>query len=375
MPLIGQGLMVFAVAFAVTYAMVPVSMRLARVMGAMDYPGIRRVHDHPIPRAGGIAIYAGFLAGCAMLWAGVHFLGWKMGDLYVLSDVDYVLIICGVSIVFLVGLIDDVSPLSPRSKLAGQILASAVICMSGMTIGTVRWFITGEYIQLEWLDWPITILFLLGFMNVTNLIDGLDGLAAGIVAITACGLLYLVVHRGSNTLAMICITLVAVCLAFLRFNFYPARVFMGDSGSLLLGTLLAIVSISGVVRTQSIAVLLVPLVIAGVPIVDTFTSIVRRLREGKHVDQADFEHVHHRLVRAGFSHRRTVISLYIASAVLALAGCTMGVFSGPVRWALLIVLFVVVSLVIWRLHLFGPVLQHYYRRRAGVEPRRDKRIS
>lgn len=375
MPTFGIGLMVFAVAFVVTYAMVPVSIRLAYVMGAIDYPGIRRVHDHSVPRAGGIALYTGFLAGCAAFWVGTHFIGWDIQDLYVLRDVDYVLLLAGISIVFVVGLIDDVSPLSPRSKLAGQVLAAVVICMAGVTIGTVRWVITGEYVPLGWFDWPITIVFLLGFMNVINLIDGLDGLAAGIVAITAGALLYLVIHRGSFSLAMVCVAIVGSCLAFLRFNFYPARVFMGDSGSLLLGTLLAVVSITGIVRTQSLLVLLVPLVIAGVPILDTFTSIIRRIREGHHIDEADFEHVHHRLVRAGFSQRRSVLTLYAASATLAVAGCAIGVFSGPVRWVLFVVLFMVAALVIHRLHLFGPVLQHYYRRRAGTEPRRTRHVS
>lgn len=372
MSLAMQGLVIFTVAFIVTYAMVPVAMRLSHIMGAIDYPGTRRVHDHAVPRAGGIAIYAGFLAGVAMLLVGQRVFGWQTQDLYIVRDIDYVLLLTGVSIVFVVGLIDDVSPLSPRSKFAGQILAAVVICMSGVTIGAVRWIFTGEYVQLDWLDWPITIVFIVGFMNIINLIDGLDGLAAGITAITTCGLLYLVLNRGSFTLTMFCLAIIASCMAFLRFNFYPAKVFMGDSGALLLGALLAVVSISGVVRTQSLAVFIVPLVIAGVPLIDTLSAIIRRLRAGEHIDEADMEHVHHRLVRAGFSQRRSVITLYIISALLALAGCTLGVFSGPVRWAVLLVLFVIVSIVVYRTHLFGPVLQHYYRRRAEAEPRRDK---
>ena len=367
-----QALVVFLTAFAVTYLMVPVSKRIAYAIGAIDYPGERRVNNHIVPRAGGIALYCGFMAGCVTLFLCIHFFDWQFEDLYSVRGVDYFLLFLGVTIVFIVGLIDDVSPLSPRSKLAGQIVASTVICLSGITIGTLRWVFTGDYITLDWLDYPITIVYFLIFMNAINLIDGLDGLAAGITAIIACGLLYLVVARGNITLAMFCLMIIAICLAFLRYNFHPASVFMGDSGSLFLGTLIAILSVSGVTRSQGIAVFIVPLVIAGVPVIDTATSIVRRIREGKRIDEADMEHVHHRMLASGMSQTRTVLILYAFSAILAFAGCFMGSFSGPRRWAAIAILAVLVFIVIWRMHLFGPVLQHYYRRRDKMEPRREK---
>ena len=370
-----QSIVVFTVAFVVTYAMVPVSKRIAFAIGAIDFPGDRRVNEEIVPRAGGIALYTGFMAGCLALLVCIKLFDWPFEDLYSVRGVDYVQLFLGVTIVFIVGLIDDVSPLSPRTKLAGQIVAAVVICLSGVTVGSVRWAITGAYITFGWLDYPITIIYFLIFMNAINLIDGLDGLAAGIVAIVACGLMYLVYVRGSITLFMFCIMIVAVCLAFLRFNFHPASIFMGDSGSLFLGTLLGVLSVTGIARSQGIAVFIVPLVIAGVPILDTGTAIIRRMREGKRIDEADMEHVHHRMMTYGMSHSNTVLILYAITAVLAFAGCFMSSFTGLRRWIVIGILGAAVFLVIWRMNLFGPVSQHYYRRRDKVEPRRDANMD
>ncbi len=371
MVMFAQGLLVFAVSFATAYAMVPVSKSIAGAIGAIDFPGVRRVNDRAVPRAGGIALYAGFLAGCLVIAVGTNVFGWSTSDLIVVRDIDYVLLIAGLSIVFVVGLIDDVSPLSPRSKLAGQILGATVICMSGVTVGAVRWLTGGDVVALGWIDWPVTIVYLLVFMNIINLIDGLDGLAAGITAIVSLGLLYLVTMRGSFILAMFCVALAASCIAFLRYNFHPASVFMGDSGSLFLGALLAVISISGVVRMQGMAMMLIPLIIAGVPLLDTVSAIVRRWRVGRRIGQADMGHLHHRLVRAGLSQKRSVATLYACSLVMTLAGCFMSGMSGVARWVALVVLGVAVGAAVWKLHLFDPVLQHYYRRRSKSEPRRD----
>lgn len=368
---IWQSIVVFAVAFMVTYAMVPVSKRIAEKIGAIDFPGERRVNEDIIPRAGGIALYTGFMAGCLTLLVCTQLFDWPFEDAYSVRGIDYVLLYLGVTIVFVVGLIDDISPLSPRSKLTGQILSAIVICLSGVTIGSVRWVFTGEYITFGWMDYPITIIYFLVFMNAINLIDGLDGLAAGIVVIVACGLMYLVFSRGSITLVMFCLIIVAVCLAFLRYNFHPASIFMGDSGSLFLGTLLAVLSVNGIARSQGIAVFIVPLVIAGVPVLDTATAIVRRIREGKRIDEADMEHVHHRMLASGMSHTRTVLIIYAFSAALAFAGCFMGSVTGIRRWVVIAILAALVFIIIWRMRLFQPVLQHHYRRRDRSEPRRN----
>ena len=269
-----QAVIVFAVAFAVAYCMVPVSKKIAFRIGAIDYPGYRRMNREPIPRCGGIALYVGLIAACFTMFLGVRFFDWDLHDLYILSDVNYIVLFIGVTTMFTVGLVDDITQLSPGVKLAGQIVAATVVTLSGITIGAVRTLV--DYLSLGWIDYPLTVLYLVVFVNITNLIDGLDGLASGLVAIVAGGLLYLVLMRGSFTLVLVCLALIAVCLAFLRYNFFPASVFMGDSGSLLLGLVVGIVSVVGVVRTQSFVVMLVPLIIAGVPVLDTVSAGERR---------------------------------------------------------------------------------------------------
>lgn len=359
----------FFVAFIVTYLMVPVSKKIAVVIGAIDYPSNRRLNTEPVPRCGGIALYVGLVAACLSVIIAERFFGWEIVDLYVLKDINFVLLFVGITIMFAVGLVDDIIQMSALPKLIGQIVAAVVVALAGVTIGTVRSLVDGDYVDLSWIDFPLTVLYLVVFVNITNLIDGLDGLATGIITIVSLSLLYLVLKRGSATLALACIALVAVCLAFLRFNFFPASIFMGDSGALLLGFMVGIISITGIVRTQSFVVMLVPLVIAGLPLLDTLSAIIRRSRGHKPVGQADMGHIHHRLLRAGLGQRRAVAVLWLCSAALAVVGCMLGSFSGPIRWAILVGLAIVIFFIIWKFGLFKPVLRHYYDNKGKHGPR------
>ena len=166
--------------------------------------------------------------------------------------------------------------------------------------------------------------------------------------------------------------IVAICLAFLCYNFYPASTFMGDSGALFLGLLIGTVSLAGVVRTQSLVINLVPLVIAGIPVIDTLSAFIRRTRQHQRFDQADLGHIHHRLVNAGFGQRKAVVILYACTAALAIVGLLISSVSGPMRWAIFGLLFVVVFVAIWRVGLFKPVLQHHYDNRGNVGPRKPR---
>ena len=360
---------VFAVAFVVTFVCVPLAKRIAKVVGAIDYPGNRRVNTRPVPRCGGIAMYLGLCAAVFTVFVGVRFFDWELKNLYVLVDVDYILLYIGVTLMFLVGLIDDITQLNPYMKFGGQIIAAAIIVAAGISIGSARIPITGEYVAMGWVDYPLSVLYLLVFVNITNLIDGLDGLASGLVAIVSCALLYLVAMRGFVTMAFLCVALIAVCIAFLCYNFFPASIFMGDSGSMLLGVMVGIISVAGVARTQSFVIMVVPLAIAGVPVLDTISAIVRRLRGHQRIEQADQDHIHHRLLRSGMSQKRSVALLWACTAVLAIVGCVGSSFSGPVRWTIFLVIFVVVFLVIWRFGLFKPVLKHHYDNLGGRGPR------
>ena len=358
----------------VTYFMVPASKRIARKIGAVDYPGNRRLNSTPVPRCGGIALYTGFMAACATIALGVAFFNWEIVDIAALKEINLVLLFGGISFMFIVGLIDDISQLSPFVKFSGQVVAATIVAISGISIELVRTPFGDGFIELGLFDYPITVLYLVIFVNITNLIDGLDGLATGIVAIVAFGLLYLITARGGAIYAMPGIILVAVCLAFLRFNFSPASIFMGDSGSLFLGLLVGIISLAGLVRTQSVMVMLVPLVMAGIPLVDTLSAIVRRLRAKQPIQQADSGHLHHRLLDAGWSQRKSVLVLYLCSAVLAVIGCFFGGNMTAVVWKWVIVgaLAAILFLVIWRLGLFSPVLKHYFDKKGERGPRKPK---
>ncbi|MDO5118400.1 MAG: MraY family glycosyltransferase, partial [Eggerthellaceae bacterium] len=360
---------VFVVAFAVTFACVPLSKRIARLVGAIDYPSNRRVNTAPIPRCGGIALYLGLVAGALSIYIGVLFFGWKLNDLYILDGVNYLLLFVGISVMFAVGLFDDITQISPLAKFGGQVVAAIIVVFAGVSIGAVRTVIAGDYVDLGWFDYPLTVLYLVVFANVTNLIDGLDGLASGVVAIVSMALMYLVFMRGSVTLLLMCLATIAVCLAFLRYNFFPASIFMGDSGSLLLGFVVGIISVAGIVRTQSFVIMLVPLAIAGVPVLDTFTAIVRRLRGHESIGHADLEHVHHRLLQAGLSQRRSVLVLWLCSAVLAAVGCAISGMSGLGRWIIFLVLAAAIFVVIWKVGLFKTVLAHHYAGQGGRGPR------
>ena len=365
----------FAVTFIVTFATVPLSKRIAKALGAIDYPGNRRINTEPIPRCGGIALFLGLHAAALTVAIGMRFFGWQLTDLYVVPGVDYLIAYVGIVFVFAVGLVDDITQLSPWAKFGGQLAAAIIVVYSGVSIGVVLMPITGELIDLGWANYPLSVIFLVAYVNIINLIDGLDGLAAGIVAIMSGCLLYLMIIRGNMTLAFICIALVAVCLAFLRYNFFPATVFMGDSGALLLGMMMGIVAIAGITRAQSLVLMVAPIAIAGVPALDTLSAIVRRLRGHQSIGEADTNHIHHRLMRSKLGQKGSVLLLWLCSALLAVVSIVIVMFSGPVRWALFCILVVVVFLIIWQFGLFSPVLKHHYDNRGHTGPRMPRNVG
>ena len=364
-----QVAIVFAVAFLVTYVSVPFSKWLARKMGAIDFPSNRRVNKEPVPRCGGVALYLGMVAACFVIFLGVRFFRWNLPVLFALGDVNYLVLYVGITCMFITGLVDDITQLKAMPKFLAQIIACSIVVFSGVSIGAVNNFGHG-FVDLGWMNYPLSVLYLLVFVNITNLIDGLDGLAAGLVAIIAAALLYLAWIRGNYLLVLCCVALIAVCLAFLRYNFFPASVFMGDSGSLVLGLLVGIISITGVVRTQGLMVMIAPLVIAGVPVLDTTSAIIRRLRGHQPIGQADMGHVHHRLMKAGLSQRRSVAALWLCSAALSVMACLMVGAGSRARYIMFAILVIIVAAVSWKFGLFKPVLRHHYENRGNVGPRR-----
>lgn len=354
--------LLFLVALLATLLATPLAKCIAQHLGAIDKPDERRINKVPIPRMGGIGIALGLVAAVAVQVAGTKLLGWP--TVFVphmqLQGVDYKLLTVAVVIVFLTGAIDDVRNLKPRQKLLGQILAACVAAASGLVIGNVANPFTAELIPIGWLAYPITVVYLVAFTNVINLIDGLDGLAAGITAISCAAMFYLSYEAHQIDAAVLACILAGCCLGFLRYNFNPASIFMGDCGSNMLGFLLGVIALLGVNRVAAATTLIVPLVIAGVPIIDTFAAIVRRRRGHMAISQADTGHIQHRLIKQGFDQKQAALMIYGWSILLAAGAIIMTKVALPLRFVVFILLVGVSAVFIRKLHLFEPVLLHRY---------------
>ena len=354
--------LLFLVALLATLLATPLAKCIAQHLGAIDKPDERRINKVPIPRMGGIGIALGLVAAVAVQVAGTKLLGWP--TVFVphmqLQGVDYKLLTVAVVIVFLTGAIDDVRNLKPRQKLLGQILAACVAAASGLVIGNVANPFTAELIPIGWLAYPITVVYLVAFTNVINLIDGLDGLAAGITAISCAAMFYLSYEAHQIDAAVLACILAGCCLGFLRYNFNPASIFMGDCGSNMLGFLLGVIALLGVNRVAAATTLIVPLVIAGVPIIDTFAAIVRRRRGHTAISQADTGHIQHRLIKQGFDQKQAALMIYGWSILLAAGAIIMTKVALPLRFVVFILLVGVSAVFIKKLHLFEPVLLHRY---------------
>ena len=354
--------LLFLVALLATLLATPLAKCIAQHLGAIDKPDERRINKVPIPRMGGIGIALGLVVAVAVQVAGTKLLGWP--TVFVphmqLQGVDYKLLTVAVVIVFLTGAIDDVRNLKPRQKLLGQVLAACAAAASGLVIGNIANPFTAELIPIGWLAYPITVVYLVAFTNVINLIDGLDGLAAGITAISCAAMFYLSYEAHQIDAAVLACILAGCCLGFLRYNFNPASIFMGDCGSNMLGFLLGVIALLGVNRVAAATTLIVPLVIAGVPIIDTFAAIVRRRRGHTAISQADTGHIQHRLIKQGFDQKQAALMIYGWSILLAAGAIIMTKVALPLRFVVFILLVGVSAVFIKKLHLFEPVLLHRY---------------
>jgi len=347
---------IFAIALLVTFVITPLVRRFAIRRGLVDRPGGRKVHERPIPRLGGVAIFAGVAIAIGLQIAGELRLGWG-GTL--VSDGSIELrtlgVLVGMTIIFLVGLWDDLTNLSPGMKLAGQILAAGVVVASGLRIEYIGDPLGGGLIGLGLLSIPITLIYIVGFTNVINLIDGLDGLAAGVSAIAATSLLVLAAQGNRLDAAALAAAVIGACIAFLRYNFNPASIFMGDSGALFLGFTLATISLMGVMKSTATIALAVPLLIIGVPIFDTASAIIRRVLHQRPIQEADKGHIHHRLLGRGFNQRQTVLIIYVWCIALAVGGYAVRWAAGPIKVFAVVALFAITGIMAYWLGLFDAV--------------------
>ena len=306
---------------ALALALTPLVGRASALLGLVDAPDERKVHTRSVPRTGGLAV----VAAAALMLAAASLLVPEMRAPEAWTALRP-LVISG-AIIFLLGFLDDVRGLGPGPKVAVELVAASIVMGSGLLIERVTVF--GSTWTLGWLALPVTAVWLVGMTNAFNLIDGVDGLAPGIAAIAggACGAI--LIARGHAPEAMLLAALVGAMLGFLVYNFDPASIFLGDSGSLLAGFLLAATAISGWQKGATALATAVPLLIFALPIADAALALVRRSRSGsrsgqsledtlRHIARPDREHIHHRLLASGWSVRRTVITLYLITAVLSL---------------------------------------------------------
>ena len=323
------------VAFILSLAATPGVKWFAHRIGAIDVPkDTRRVHKSPIPRLGGMAIFIAFLLS-VVLFADIT------------RQVRGVLI--GSVIIVIIGVFDDIMPLRAYIKLIFQIVAALVAVYHGVVIEIFSnpfVFSSTEYVFLGYLAFPITVIWIVAITNSFNLIDGLDGLAVGVSTISAIVMLVISFMVSDTNIAIILAALTGACLGFMPYNFNPAKIFMGDTGALLLGFVLATVSILGLFKFHAVVSFSAPFLILAFPLVDTAFAFFRRLLKGKNPMSPDRGHFHHRLIDMGLSQKQAVAILYTISGLLGFVAVVITT-SGKIRALILIVAVIIAAAVIF----------------------------
>ena len=295
---------VFASAFFITLLTTPLVKKLALRFGVSQTPRTRDMHDRPMPLMGGLAIILGFF----LTSAGLAFIMREF------RDFEFLGIAIGALIIAAIGVIDDARGLRPRYKLIFQVLAALIVAWSGVRIELIYWPFPAYF---EMFSVPLTILWVVGMTNAVNLIDGLDGLAAGVSAIGSICLMILCALSGSPMAVLLSAMLAGACLGFLPRNFNPAEIFMGDTGAMFIGYIIAVSSIIGVFKGYALLAAFIVFFALVIPISDTGFAIFRRIKNREGLMSADRGHLHHKLVNAGYTHKQSVALLYIASGLSA----------------------------------------------------------
>jgi len=292
------------VALVVVVLLTPAVGGMARLLGVVDAPGGRRINRSPVPRLGGLALFLGiFVPALAFLPFNRDTRG----------------LLLGAAVAVTVGAIDDFRGLRWFEKLGGQVLAAAVPTWFGVWVDRFTFPFLGIHALPAAVGVPLTIVWIVAIMNMVNFLDGLDGLAAGVAAIAGLTFAVIALSLAKPDAAILSAIVFGACVGFLRHNFYPARIFMGDSGALLLGFVLATISVQGLLKTAATVALFFPLLVLAVPIVDTTFVVARRLKHGESPFEADQAHLHHRFLRRGFSEARAAVTIWLWCLSLAAA--------------------------------------------------------
>lgn len=331
-----KSLLIVGVTMIFVTLFIPLVKRIAKHIGAIDIPNERKVHKNPIPRLGGLGIYAGFLLGYILFG---H------------PSLQMNSILIGSFIIIITGLCDDINPIKPLPKLLGQIAAACILVFYGnILLNNITVF--GQDIEFGIFAYPITIMFVVACTNVINLIDGLDGLSGGISSIfyLSTVIICFFQERFTGLEFTLALIMLGSTLGFLFHNFNPARIFAGDSGAMFMGYVISIISLLGF-KTTVMTSIFAPLAILAVPILDTLFAIIRRLINHKHIYDADKEHLHHQLLKMNFSHKMTVIIIYIITALFSAASIlytlkdNTDVFIGRIIY---IILAIIVFIFVWK---------------------------
>ncbi len=327
----------FAVAAITAFSLTPLVKILAAKVGAIDIPkDARRMHKTPIPRLGGLAIFCGFIFSALLF--GEHTDGNRA-------------VLLGACLIVVLGIMDDIMQLNAKPKFIVQTIAALIPVLSGVRIDVLtnfNIFSDDPYIILGPWSIPITLLWIVGMINAVNFIDGLDGLAVGVSSIGTISLMTISIFVSDISVALTAAALAGACIGFIPYNINPAKIFMGDTGAMFLGYMMATMSIQGLFKLYAVISFAVPFLIFGLVIFDTAFAILRRILTGRSPMQADRGHLHHRLIDMGFSQKQAVAIMYVVSAILGLAAVLL-TSDGIMKALLLIAAAMVISLVAARM--------------------------
>ena len=303
-------LLAVLISFGFVYFTVPYVQKLALKTGFVDMPNQRKIHTAPIPLLGGLSIYMGFVV---------------TGAIFANHSPEFWGILLGGLIIFLIGIIDDFyktrhKEMAAWPKFIVQIIAASILPLFGVSMQGINVpFVHDSFIVFPmWLRILATVVWVVGITNMMNFLDGVDGLAAGIAAISGTTLFFIAILKGHGAMALLSITLIGSSLGFLRHNFHPARIFMGDAGATFLGYVLAAIAVGGAFKSATLISVLIPVLALGVPIMDAFYVIIRRMKEKRPIYVADKGHTFHYLMRSGLSQKQTVTFLYLLGICFSL---------------------------------------------------------
>ncbi len=350
-------------------AITPFIRRLAFVLGAVDNPNARRVNKKPMPTIGGLGIFVTFYIGAFVL----------LRPQFPTHELFSVLLAS--SVIVLTGMIDDILELKPRQKMLGIFIAALIVYfLAGIRMNVLHLPFINRQIGLGWWSLPITIFWILALTNAINLIDGLDGLATGVsmISLTTMGIVgYFFLHTRQLYVPIACFMLAACLFGFLPYNFHPAKIFLGDTGALFIGFMIAVLSLKGLKNVTFIS-LLVPIIILGVPISDTIYAMIRRKLNKRPVSQADKHHLHHQLMRMGLTHRQTVLTIYALSLIFSFISLLFLLSPAWGTWPLIISLLFALEYFVESIGLLGekykPLL-HLTQKIISQRSKKDPRVE